>query len=53
MAESRKFRFKVSVVGDSNVGKTTLMKRFTRGSFRKDYSKTRGAQFSSFDHEIN
>ncbi|MHA2038231.1 MAG: Rab family GTPase [Promethearchaeota archaeon] len=53
MVEGQKFRFKVSVVGDSNVGKTTLMKKFTQGSFRQDYSKTRGAQFSTFDREIN
>ena len=35
------------------VGKTTLIRRFTKGAFRMDYIKTIGAQFSVFDKEIN
>ncbi|MFX1457409.1 MAG: Rab family GTPase, partial [Promethearchaeota archaeon] len=35
------------------VGKTSLIKKFTQGSFVKDYVKTLGAQFSKFDKEID
>ena len=48
-----KFRFKVTVIGDGRVGKTSLIKKFTHGSFQKDYIKTIGAQFSVYDKEIN
>jgi small GTP-binding protein len=50
---SKKFRFKVTIVGDGMVGKTSLIKKFTKGSFREEYIKTIGAQFSVFDKEIN
>lgn len=49
----RKFRFKVTVIGDGRVGKTSLIKKFTQGSFKKDYVKTIGAQFSVYDKKIN
>ncbi|MFX1572824.1 MAG: Rab family GTPase [Promethearchaeota archaeon] len=48
----RKFSFKIVVVGDGRVGKTTLIKKFTESSFIKDYIKTIGAQFSVFDKEM-
>ena len=48
----RKFRFKVTVIGDGKVGKTSLIKKFTQGSFKKDYVKTIGAQFSVYDEQI-
>ncbi len=48
----RKFGFKIAFVGDGRVGKTSLIKKFTKGSFIKDYIKTIGAQFSVFDKEI-
>ena len=51
--KKREFRFKVSVIGDGRVGKTTLIKRFTQSSFKKDYIKTLGAQFSKYDKEID
>lgn len=50
--EARKFRFKITVIGDGRVGKTTLIRKFTQGSFKKDYVKTIGAQFSVFDKDI-
>jgi small GTP-binding protein len=49
----KKFRFKIAVVGDGQVGKTSLIKKFTKGSFKKDYIKTIGAQFSVYDKEID
>ncbi|MHA1915602.1 MAG: Rab family GTPase [Promethearchaeota archaeon] len=49
----RKFRFKVSVIGDGRVGKTTLIRRFTQSSFKKEYIKTIGAQFSTHKEEID
>jgi small GTP-binding protein len=49
----KKYRFKVAVVGDGQVGKTSLIRKFTKGSFKKDYIKTIGAQFSVYDKEMN
>jgi len=49
---NEKFRFKVCIIGDGRVGKTSLIKKFTQGSFRKDYVKTIGAQFSFYDKII-
>ncbi|MFX1378735.1 MAG: Rab family GTPase [Promethearchaeota archaeon] len=48
-----KFNFKITVVGDGRVGKTSLIKKFTQGGFQEDYIKTIGAQFSVFLKEIN
>ena len=53
MIEGRKFRFKISVIGDGGVGKTPLIEKFTQGSFEKDYVKTIGAQFSKYELEID
>ena len=53
MNNSREFGFKISVIGDGGVGKTSLIKKFTKGTFEKDYVKTIGAQFSRYDKEIN
>ncbi len=46
------FVFKITVIGDGGVGKTSLIKKYTKGSFQKDYIKTLGAQFSKYDEEI-
>lgn len=48
----RKFRFKVTVVGDVEVGKTSLIKQYTKSSFNKDYVKTIGGQYSVYDKEV-
>jgi small GTP-binding protein len=53
MSDPQKYRFKITVIGDGQVGKTSLIKKFTQGSFVKDYVKTLGAQFSKFDKEID
>ncbi|MFX1571469.1 MAG: Rab family GTPase [Promethearchaeota archaeon] len=50
---SEEFRFKIVVVGDGAVGKTSLIKKYTKGTFEKDYVKTIGAQFSKYNKEIN
>jgi small GTP-binding protein len=53
MSENKEFEkdfiFKICVIGDGAAGKTSLIKRFTQGSFNKDYIKTLGAQFSRYE----
>lgn len=53
MNNSEKYRFKITVIGDGSVGKTSLIQKFTHGTFQKDYLKTVGAQFSEYRMEIN
>lgn len=53
MKDSQKFGFKVIVIGDGSVGKTSLIEKFTQGTFQKEYIKTIGAQFSEFNAEIS
>jgi small GTP-binding protein len=53
MANSKKYSFKISMIGDGGVGKTSLIKKYTQGTFETDYVKTIGAQFSKYDKEIN
>ena len=48
----KEYKFKITVVGDPAVGKTTLVKKYTTGSFQKDYISTLGAQFSNYDEII-
>ena len=48
----RKFRFKIAVAGDVEVGKTSLIMKFTQNAFKRDYVKTIGAQFSVYNKEI-
>ncbi len=53
MTNSEEFVFKICVLGDGAVGKTSLIKKFTKGTFEMDYIKTIGAQFSRFNKKIN
>jgi Ras-related protein Rab-23 len=53
MIDSETYRFKIVVVGDGAVGKTSLIKKFTKGTFERDYVKTIGAQFSKYNKTIN
>jgi len=53
MKNSEVFRFKIVVVGDGAVGKTSLIKKYTKGTFEKDYVKTIGAQLSRYNQEID
>lgn len=48
-----KLKFKITVVGDGRVGKTSLIKKFTQGGFQEDYIKTIGAQFSVYNKNID
>ena len=50
--ERKDFVFKLTVIGDGGVGKTSLIKKYTKGSFKKEYIKTLGAQFSKYDEKI-
>jgi len=54
--EEKAFVFKIVVIGDGAVGKTSLIKQYTEGNFVTDYIKTIGAQFSkyleSFDEDM-
>ncbi len=52
MKYSHSFLFKVSVIGDGRVGKTSLIRRFTKGNFDTNYAITIGAQFSEYKREI-
>ncbi len=47
-----KMVFKVTIIGDSGVGKTTLIKRFTQNTFQGEYISTFGAQFSIYNENV-
>ena len=53
MTNPQEFSFKISIIGDGGVGKTSLIKKFTKGTFEQDYIQTIGAQFSKYDIEID
>lgn len=53
MTKPQEFSFKISIIGDGGVGKTSLIKKFTKGTFERDYIQTIGAQFSRYDVEID
>jgi len=47
------FKWKIVVVGNAAVGKTSLIKRYTTDSFEKDYISTLGMQFSKYEEVID
>ena len=49
----QEYKFKITVIGDPAVGKTTLIKKYTTGAFQKEYIATLGAQFSKYEEEID
>jgi small GTP-binding protein len=49
----QKVAFKVCVFGDGGVGKTTLIRRFSKGVFKEDLKMTIGADFSVKNIDIN
>jgi small GTP-binding protein len=52
-SSGKKLRYKITVIGDGRVGKTSLISKYTLGAFDTDYVETIGAQFSKFDKEID
>ena len=52
MRDIQKYGFKVTVIGDGGVGKTSLIKKFTEGTFKTDYVKTIGAQFFKYRKKV-
>jgi len=49
----KKLKIKVTVIGSGGVGKTSLIQKFTQGTFQTDYIKTIGAQLTNYKKEIN
>jgi len=49
----KKLKIKVTVIGTGGVGKTSLIQKFTQGTFQTDYIKTIGAQLTNYKTEIN
>ncbi|MFX1486184.1 MAG: Rab family GTPase [Promethearchaeota archaeon] len=47
------YNFKILLLGDAAVGKTTLVTRFVKGKFRSDYKMTIGVDILSKDVEVN
>jgi small GTP-binding protein len=39
------FKWKIAVLGDSSVGKTSLVRHYCEGAFREDYISTIGVSF--------
>jgi len=49
----KKLKIKVTVIGTGGVGKTSLIQKFTQGTFQTDYIKTIGAQLTNYKTEID
>ncbi|TFG26845.1 MAG: GTP-binding protein [Promethearchaeota archaeon] len=50
--DDRGLVYKVTVVGDGTVGKTSLIRKFTQGEFSEKYIMTMGAQFTQYETSI-
>ncbi|MEM2906471.1 MAG: Rab family GTPase [Candidatus Odinarchaeota archaeon] len=48
-----KYVFKIILVGDGRVGKTSLLLRFTENKFRAEYKKTLGTDFAVKNVKVN
>ncbi len=46
------FKFRVVLLGDACVGKTSLLRRFTENAFEEEYKQTIGTTFATKDLEI-
>ena len=53
MNDKKGYGFKITVVGDGAVGKTSLIKKYTQGSFQEQYITTLGTQFSKYEEIID
>jgi len=49
-SKNPKVIIKVGMVGDAQIGKTSLMVKYVEGSWDEDYIQTLGAQFPDFGH---
>jgi small GTP-binding protein len=52
VTEAMKFSFKVVILGDGGVGKTSLLNRFVEKSFDQDYKSTIGTNIMRVDYRI-
>ncbi|MFX0070227.1 MAG: Rab family GTPase [Candidatus Hermodarchaeota archaeon] len=50
--DERGLVYKITVVGDGAVGKTSLIRKFTKGEFSEKYIMTMGAQFTQFETNV-
>jgi len=48
----RQFTYKCVVVGDAQVGKTSLILKYTKGTFNEEYIMTLGAQLSKYQDVV-
>lgn len=53
MAHRKKVLLKVIILGDSGVGKTSLMTRYVKDRFSHQYKATIGADFLTKDLEVD
>ena len=51
--ELREFVFKITILGDAAVGKTSLINRYCEGSFQEDYKPTLGANIVRKDVNLD
>jgi len=51
--DERGLVYKVTVIGDGAVGKTSLIKKFTKGEFNEQYIMTMGAQFTQYQTKVS
>ena len=51
--ELREFVFKIVIIGDAAVGKTSLINQFVEGSFQEDYKPTLGANIVRKDVNLD
>ena len=52
-AEEREYVFKITILGDAAVGKTSLINQFVEGSFQEDYKPTLGANIVRKDVDLD
>lgn len=53
MSENKSFIYKVCVVGDGGVGKTSMVLRFCENTFKENYIMTIGSNFSTKTVELS
>ena len=51
--EQKSVLFKMSVIGESNVGKSCLMNKYTKDEYKMEHSVTIGVEFTSKQLQID